>query len=160
MPAENKQISVAFVCLGNICRSPMAEAVFTHCVKSEGLQDRFSKIDSFGTASYHVGESPDHRSSATCKKHSVPVNHKAQQIKSRHFDEFDYIICMDESNLRNLNRMKPENSKARISLFGEWNTDGKYRKIVDDPYYGGDDGFEYNFQQITHFSKEFLKSEL
>ncbi|CEP61581.1 tyrosine protein phosphatase LTP1 LALA0_S03e06084g [Lachancea lanzarotensis] len=153
-------ISVAFVCLGNICRSPMAEAVFAHTVKKGGLQERVSKVDSFGTGGWHKGESPDPRSAATCRQHGVPVNHRAQQIKSHHFDDFDYIICMDDMNLRNLKRLKPSDSKAKLFMFGHWNHDGKYRDIVDDPYYGGDDGFEYNFQQIQYFSEQFLQQEL
>ncbi|CCF59495.1 hypothetical protein KAFR_0H00850 [Kazachstania africana CBS 2517] len=157
---QDKKISVAFVCLGNICRSPMAEAVFRHAVKQQNLESYFEKIDSFGTGNYHVGGDPDRRSAATCKKHHVPVNHKAQQIRPRHFEEFDYIICMDESNLRNLNRIKPKNSRGEIYLFGSWNTNNRFNKIVDDPYYGGIDGFEYNFEQVTYFSEEFLKREL
>ncbi|AMD18776.1 HBL126Cp [Eremothecium sinecaudum] len=155
-----KQLAVAFVCLGNICRSPMAEAVFKQKVKDFNLEDRFSEIDSFGTAGFHVGEEPDPRSSSTCRNNGVPVSHRGQQIKAHHFDMFDYIICMDDSNKRNLERMKPEGSKATIHLFGEWNTNGVFKKIVDDPYYGGDDGFEYNFNQIAYFSEEFLKKEL
>ncbi|QLL31344.1 hypothetical protein HG536_0B02070 [Torulaspora globosa] len=154
------KISLAFVCLGNICRSPMAEAVFKHVVTQKGLQDRFDVIDSFGTGGWHVGSDPDPRSAACCRSHKVFINHKAQQIRGSHFDKFDYIICMDESNLRNLQRLKPKNSKASVHLFGEWNTNGKFRKIVDDPYYGGDDGFEYNFKQISYFSEQFLEKEL
>lgn len=155
-----KPIAVAFVCLGNICRSPMAEAVFAHTVKEKGLEHRFSKIDSFGTGNWHKGENPDPRSASTCRSHGVPVDHRAQQIRGHHFDEFDYVICMDEMNLRNLNRMKPSDSKAKISLFGNWNSGNKFREIVDDPYYGGDDGFEYNFKQIQYFSEQFLEREL
>lgn len=156
----SEKLSVAFVCLGNICRSPMAEAVFKQVVEHNKVTDRFSKIDSFGTGGWHVGESPDPRSSATCRKHGVPVNHRAQQIRARHFDEFDYVICMDEMNLRNLKRLKPADSKAKIYLFGHWNTGNKFKEIVDDPYYGGDEGFEYNFRQVSYFSEEFLKKEL
>ncbi|CCD22662.1 tyrosine protein phosphatase LTP1 NDAI_0A05070 [Naumovozyma dairenensis CBS 421] len=158
-----KKISVAFVCLGNICRSPMAEAVFSHIVKQAHLEDKFEKIESFGTARYHIGEEPDSRSSATCRKHGVPVNHRAQQIKSGHFKKFNYIICMDESNFQDLQRIKPKDSPkefGNIYLFGHWNTNGKFNKIVDDPYYGGVDGFEYNFKQVSYFSEEFLKREL
>lgn len=159
---QDKKISVAFVCLGNICRSPMAEAIFKHKVKTLGLSDRFNKIDSFGTGAYHVGDSPDFRSRETCEKHGVPVDHFAQQFKAKHFNEFDYVICMDESNLYNLNeRIRSKTStKNQARLFGEWNTGKKFNQIVDDPYYGGIDGFEYNFQQCSYFSEEFLKSEL
>lgn len=155
-----KNISVAFVCLGNICRSPMAEAVFKNIVKENGLENRFSKIDSFGTASYHVGDKPDHRTADTCKKHGVPINHRGQQIKEQNFNEFDYIICMDEENLYNLNRIKPASSKAVVKLFGDWGSDPKYGRIVEDPYYGGSSGFEKCYNQCVHFSKEFLRKEL
>lgn len=153
-------ISVAFVCLGNICRSPMAEAVFAHKVQELGLDDQFSRIDSFGTAAYHVGEEPDHRSAATCRKHGVPVNHRAQQFTRGEFDKFDYVIAMDESNKRDLLRIQPKGSKAQVELFGHWKKDPKFQTIVDDPYYGGINGFETNFKQLTHFSEEFIKAVL
>jgi len=167
--SSDNKISVAFVCLGNICRSPMAEAIFKHKVQELGLNHRFNKIDSFGTGGYHVGDTPDYRSVKTCESHGVKVNHRAQQFKPQHFEEFDYVICMDESNLYNLNERIKSKGKSVLSvkgmkneakLFGEWNTNGEFRSIVDDPYYGGNDGFEYNFKQCCYFSEEFLKREL
>ncbi|CAN3375367.1 hypothetical protein DIURU_002434 [Diutina rugosa] len=157
---KEEKISVAFVCLGNICRSPMAEAIFKHKVEELGYGDRFDRIDSFGTAAYHVGESPDHRSVATCRKHGVPVNHSAQQITSADFADFEYVIAMDESNKADLLHRRPRNSKAKVELFGKWKKDPQFKTIVDDPYYGGINGFETNFQQISHFSEEFLRSEV
>lgn len=148
-------VKVAFVCLGNICRSPMAEAVFADTVKQAGLGDVVT-TDSFGTGAYHVGEQPDRRSAAQCRKHNVPVNHRAQQIFPHHFTKFDYILAMDESNLRNLERLRPKNSTARLQLFGDYRGDSKFRRIVDDPYYGGDAGFAYNFEQCRAFSKNLL----
>ncbi|KAI0464646.1 hypothetical protein LJB42_002266 [Komagataella kurtzmanii] len=153
-------ISVAFVCLGNICRSPMAEAVFTHLVKEKGLDSEFKKIDSFGTSGYHIDDTPDHRSVACCKKHGVPVNHRGQQISPDDFYHFDYILAMDESNLSNLKRIQPKDSNAVVRLFGDYRTDKSFHRIVEDPYYGGSSGFERNFKQITHFSEEFLNKEL
>ncbi|KAI7903183.1 phosphotyrosine protein phosphatase I superfamily [Cokeromyces recurvatus] len=149
-------ISVLFVCLGNICRSPMAEAVFAHTVKEHDLQDKFRKIDSAGTASYHVGSIPDSRSSFTCKSHGVPVNHKARKVTKKDFEDFDYVLCMDEYNLSDLKGLAPSGSKAVIKLFGEY--DPKGERIIEDPYYGGRDGFEHNFKQVTRASKGFLKS--
>lgn len=149
------EINVAFVCLGNICRSPMAEAVFADTVKKSGLQDVIG-TDSFGTSAFHIGETPDRRSAATCKKHGVPVNHHAQQIFPHHFSKFDYILAMDRSNLRNLQSMAPKNSKAKIQLFGDYKGTTSFDRIVDDPYYGGDAGFETNFQQVSAFSKNLL----
>lgn len=142
------------------CRSPMAESVFKHKVKELGYSDYFKLIDSYGTSGWHTRETPDSRSARTCRKHGVPVNHYAQQITPADFKKFDYVIAMDESNLLNLQHMKPRDSKATVSLFGRWRTNTKFQTIVDDPYYGGSDGFETNFHQISHFSEEFLKQEV
>ncbi|ORX51498.1 LMWPc-domain-containing protein [Piromyces finnis] len=150
-------ISVLFVCLGNICRSPMAEAVFTHEVVQRNLRNRFT-IDSCGTCDYHVGESPDSRSSRTCKKHGVPVNHRARQICQEDFERFDHILCMDYSNLEDLKYMAPKGTEKKIQLFGEYDTDKKNDKIIKDPYYSGIDGFETNFEQVTRCSKGLLAS--
>lgn len=138
----------------------MAEAVFKHKVEQLGLSDRFDVIDSFGTSGWHIGESPDSRLVATCRKHGVPVNHGAQQITPKDFARFDYVIGMDQSNKEDLMHMRPRGGKTRVALFGEWKTDERYSTIVLDPYYGGRDGFEENFMQITHFSEEFLRQEL
>ncbi|KAK6465817.1 Ltp1 protein phosphatase [Scheffersomyces coipomensis] len=157
---EEKQISVAFVCLGNICRSPMAEAIFKHKVKELGYSPYFKLIDSYGTGAYHVGESPDSRSVKICRKNGVPVNHAAQQIRTKDFDKFDYVIAMDESNKSDLLYSRPRDFKGKIDLFGAWRVDTSFSKIVQDPYYGGINGFEINFEQISHFSEEFLKQEI
>lgn len=138
----------------------MAEAVFKHIIEAKKQSDKFERVDSFGTAGYHKGESPDYRSSKTCLAHGILIDHRAQQIRPHHFDEFDFIICMDEANLANLNDIKPKKSRAKLTMFGEYNSGQKFNEIVDDPYYGGDDGFEYNFRQVWYFSEEFLKREL
>ncbi|KAI5963649.1 stp1 [Candida pseudojiufengensis] len=155
---NEKQISVAFS--NNRCRSPMAEAIFKHRVKELGYEKYFSNIESFGTSGWHIGESPDSRSARTCRKHGVPVQHHAQQISGKDFDRFDYVIGMDESNLSDLRYMKPKNNKSVVDIFGKWRTNEEFDKIVSDPYYGGNDGFEYNFKQINHFTNEFLKQEI
>ncbi|OAV87105.1 hypothetical protein PTTG_29573 [Puccinia triticina 1-1 BBBD Race 1] len=113
MSTTHRKVSVLFVCLGNICRSPMAEAVFAHLVALNGLQHRFETIASAGTAAYHVDEEPDPRTVAVCKRHNVPVNSVAQQVQLSDFDTFDYILAMDTSNLRNLREMQPPQSKAQ-----------------------------------------------
>lgn len=138
----------------------MAEAVFKAKVEELGYSQYFKLIDSYGTSSYHIGSPPDSRSSKTCRKHGVPVSHKGQQIKSADYKKFDYIIAMDEQNKSDLLFTKPKDSDAKISLFGKWRTDKLFQEIVDDPYYGGVDGFEVNFNQLSHFSEEFLKQEV
>ncbi|KAL0079847.1 phosphotyrosine protein phosphatase I superfamily [Phycomyces blakesleeanus] len=152
----SNQINVLFVCLGNICRSPMAEAVFAETVKQKQLSDHFGKIDSAGTAGYHVGSSPDKRSAATCRKHGVPINSEARKVNKGDFAQFDYILCMDESNLEDLQHAAPNGSKAVLKLFGEF--DPKGERIIQDPYYGGSEGFEHNFKQVVRASEGFLKS--
>lgn len=134
----------------------MAEAVFAHAVKKHNLSENFTRIDSAGTASYHVGSSPDSRSASTCKAHGVPVKHKARKVTVKDFDEFDYVLCMDESNLSDLKRLQPKGSKAIVKLFGEYDPNGD--RIIEDPYYGGNDGFEFNFNQVTRASEGLLKS--
>ncbi|CDH58381.1 protein phosphotyrosine phosphatase [Lichtheimia corymbifera JMRC:FSU:9682] len=148
------KVNVLFVCLGNICRSPMAEAVFAHMVNQKKLSERFGVIDSAGTAGYHVGETPDHRSAQTCRKHGVPVNHNARKVNKADFNRFDYILCMDESNLANLQEMAPAGTTATIKLFGEYDPQGE--RIIRDPYYGGSEGFERNFKQVSRASEGFL----
>lgn len=155
---KNGEISVAFVCLGNICRSPMAEAVFQHAVNTSGLADVVTRVESFGTAGYHIGETPDSRTVETCKAHKVPIKHHAQQFTSAKFAEFDYVLCMDHSNMKNLKRIEPANSRAKLALFGEWKEEPMSR-IIDDPYYGGSEGFETCYDQCVHFSQVFLKTE-
>ncbi|KAI3402694.1 stp1 [Candida oxycetoniae] len=157
---RDRQLSVAFVCLGNICRSPMAEAVFRHKVKELGYSYYFKTIDSFGTTRWHTGESPDARTVQTCRKNGVPIEHQAQEISLKDFDRFDYILAMDETNLRDLRQMQPIYSDSIVELFGKWRSNSQFNKVVGDPYYGGISGFEYNFQQLGHFSEEFLLREV
>ncbi|ODV89257.1 hypothetical protein CANCADRAFT_65835, partial [Tortispora caseinolytica NRRL Y-17796] len=157
---SKEPISVGFCCLGNICRSPMAEAVFRHVVKTEGHIDKIKEIDSFGTGGWHEGESPDRRSSATCRKNGVSISHKARKVTKDDFERFDYILAMDEMNVNNLMQMRPKNSKAKVMLFGEFRRDQKLPKVVEDPYYGGSDGFQFNFEQIVDFSRGFIEKVL
>ncbi|KAG0269564.1 hypothetical protein DFQ27_003027 [Actinomortierella ambigua] len=157
MPSDNSLPvnKVLFVCLGNICRSPMAEAVFAHIVEKKGLKTQF-EIDSAGTASYHVGDTPDRRSAETCRKNGVPVNHRARAVKTADFTYYDYILCMDEENLRDLKDMAPKGYTATVKMFGTY--DPKGDRIIKDPYYGGQSGFDRNFQQVTRCSDAFLES--
>ncbi|KAJ1734313.1 Low molecular weight phosphotyrosine protein phosphatase [Coemansia biformis] len=152
---EGATTKVLFVCLGNICRSPMAEAVFAHLVKTNGLYDRFV-VDSAGTAAYHAGETPDKRTVQTCVSKGVPIKHRARRVRSSDFADFDYMLCMDQGNLDDLLRIKPPGARAHVALFGSYSGEAGDR-IIEDPYYGGNDGFRTNFAQVTRCSVGLLK---
>ncbi|TFK56953.1 LMWPc-domain-containing protein [Heliocybe sulcata] len=143
------QKSVLVVCLGNICRSPMGEAVLKHIASERGVD---LLVDSAGTAGYHVTEEPDERTTAVCLKHGVPIFHEAQQVSIDDFHKHDYILAADESNLRNLERIKPRGSKAVVRLWGSYLDN----KPIQDPYYGGISGFETCYQQCVRLSHAFL----
>ncbi|KAG9055954.1 hypothetical protein FS842_000678 [Serendipita sp. 407] len=107
--SSSTQKSVLVVCLGNICRSPMGQAVLTHVAKERGIDIH---VESAGTAGYHVGDEPDERTVATCQRHGVKINSLAQQVERSHFKRFDYILASDRSNLSTLERVKPADSTA------------------------------------------------
>jgi low molecular weight phosphotyrosine protein phosphatase len=130
----------------------MAEAVFTHIVKERNLN---ISVDSCGTAGYHVGESPDRRSVAECQRNGVSVSHKARQLRASDFQEFDYILVMDHHNLRDVQSKKPKQSTTHILLFGTFDPQG--REVIEDPYYGGPEGFRINYEQCVRASHGFLK---
>ncbi|PAV21940.1 phosphotyrosine phosphatase [Pyrrhoderma noxium] len=142
-------LSVLVVCLGNICRSPMGEAVLKHVAEQRGIEIH---VDSAGTAAYHAGEDPDDRTIATCKKHKVPIKHKARKVKEEDYTTFTHILASDKSNLSNLQYMKPDISTAEIRMWGSY-LDGK---PIGDPYYGGQDGFEEVYEQCVRYSNAFL----
>ncbi|EPS41395.1 hypothetical protein H072_4708 [Dactylellina haptotyla CBS 200.50] len=155
--ASGEPISVLMVCLGNICRSPMAEAVFRHVAKENNLLDKFGVIDSAGTAGYHAGDEPDRRTQRVCRDNGVPVSHTARQVTRQDFYNFDYIFAMDKNNQRDLESMKPKDAaKSKILMFGEFG-DGK---ALQDPYYGGESGFKVNFEQCKKSSEGFMKTVL
>ncbi|MFZ9888384.1 MAG: low molecular weight protein-tyrosine-phosphatase [Myxococcota bacterium] len=129
---------VLFVCLGNICRSPTAEGVFRHLVKSGSLADAFD-IDSAGTLGYHDGSPPDRRSQRAAAARGVDLSAlRARQVTPEDFERFHHVLAMDRSNLSELRRLCPPPLQHRVSLFLE----GMDVEEVPDPYYGGREGFE------------------
>lgn len=144
-------VHVLFVCLGNICRSPMAEAVFRHLVKEEGLEQQIS-IDSAGTGGWHEGEPAHQGTRDVLKKHGILHDYLvARQIKPIDFEQFDFIVCMDEENLATLRRMAPADKPIYRLL--DFASDA-HGTNVEDPYYTG--RFGHVFELVQAGSKGLL----
>lgn len=135
-------IKVLFVCLGNICRSPLAEAIFNHQIQEEGLEGKF-KCDSCGTSDFHIGELPDERSIKCAEKHGMSMTHRGRQITHIDIREYDYIIAMDKSNKRNIEALILDYrlNHDQIFLMRDFQLDADHPEVPD-PYYGGEEGFE------------------
>jgi len=149
---------VMFVCLGNICRSPIAEAVFRHIVDERGLSKKYF-ADSSGTSAFHVGADPDPRMAVTAEKRGIPMDHSAQQFKKEHFDQFDYIFAMDKSNFEDVVSMT-QNAKLRkkVHLLREFDEKAtSTRADVPDPYYrGGMSAFDDVYDIVARSCEEVL----
>lgn len=182
-PSAEHKVNVLFVCLGNICRSTMAEGVFRNMASTHPL---INEIDSAGTGAYHTLEPPDSRTMSTLRRHGITnYNHAARKITKDDFLHFDYLLAMDKYNLRDLLDVResvvaslrksggakgPRASSggagakvAEVRLFGDFGPGGVLHdrvgggEVVQDPYYGGVNGFEEVYQQVVRFSKSFLE---
>ncbi len=144
---DSERVSVLFVCLGNICRSPLAEGVFRDLVRRAGVEERFV-IESAGTGSWHVGEPPDSRATLVAERYGVALESRARQITVEDLGRFDWIVAMDRENLGVLERMAAETgSAARVHLLREFDPDADGDEVPD-PYYGGASGFETVYEMI------------
>ncbi len=132
---------ILFVCMGNICRSPLAESVFRHLARERGVEDRF-ELDSAGTSGYHVGAAPDRRSAATALGRGVEVTGRSRQLAAVDLRRFDYVIAMDADNLQEIEALHAAaGGTARVHRLREWDPEGGGLDVPD-PYYGGARGFE------------------
>ena len=139
---ENQMIKVLFVCLGNICRSPMAEGIFNAKIKGLGLEKAIQS-DSAGTSDYHIGELPDERTLGCAQRHGMGIKHRGRQVQQSDFRDFAYIIAMDSSNLENLQQLKLQSRFPDKEIFLMRNfAAGETGLAVPDPYYGGQEDFE------------------
>jgi protein-tyrosine phosphatase len=138
--------AVLFVCLGNICRSPLAEAAFRHAAQEIGLD---VEIDSAGTAGWHIGKPPDPRAQAIALKHGIDISgYRGRQVSAADFIHFTHIVALDHDNLATLERMRPQDGIARLSLLLD-HVDGRAGEAVADPYYGGDEGFAVTWAEVA-----------
>jgi protein-tyrosine phosphatase len=145
-PKSLNLTSILFVCLGNICRSPLAEAA----LRAEAERLRLDLIvDSAGTGDWHAGEAPDPRAQATARRHGVEISGlKARQVTPADFRRFTHVIALDHENLKNLRRLRPDDATAELSLLLD-HVPGREGQAVADPYFGDDDGFEITWAEVT-----------
>lgn len=140
---SNEKYKILFVCLGNICRSPAAQAVMQRLVDERGLTDRFL-IDSAGTSGYHDGDLPDRRMRVHARPRGYELTHRSRRVEGSDFEEFDLIVAMDSANAADLQRLAATPEEARkIVMMGDYI--GQFRNHYDyvpDPYYEGSEGFE------------------
>ena len=138
--------SLLFVCLGNICRSPLAEAAFRAEAERLGLD---VAVDSAGTGDWHVGEPPDRRAIAVAARNRVDISGlRARQVRPADFERFDHVVALDRENLANLRRMQPPGTRARLSLLLD-HVEGREGEAVSDPYYGEECDFDTAWQDVT-----------
>ncbi len=150
-----EKVKVLFVCMGNICRSPTAEGVFTQLINDQQLEDYF-RIDSAGTHAYHIGDAPDLRSQKAARERGVDLSHlKARKVTYGDFEDFDYILAMDEDNYSILMAACPEPYQDKIRYFLDYAKHLGVREVPD-PYYGGHNGFERVLDLIEEAATGFL----
>lgn len=148
--------NVLFVCLGNICRSPTADGIFRELVANAKLDQKIM-VDSAGTGAWHIGKAPDSRTVAAARTRGYDLSVlRARQVTARDFDEFDYVLAMDEANLADLQQLKPAHFTGHLGLFLEFGARGDYREVPD-PYYGGSDGFELVLDLVEDAAQGLLK---
>jgi protein-tyrosine phosphatase len=148
--------NVLFVCLGNICRSPTADGIFRELVANAKLDQKIM-VDSAGTSAWHIGKAPDSRTVAAARTRGYDLSVlRARQVTARDFDEFDYVLAMDEANLSDLQQLKPAHFTGHLGLFLEFGARGDYREVPD-PYYGGSDGFELVLDLVEDAAQGLLK---
>ena len=142
--------AVLFVCLGNICRSPLAEAAFRQEAEQRGLD---AEVDSAGTGGWHVGDPPDRRAQAVARRHGVEIGgYRGRQVKPEDFRRFTHVVALDRDNLADLRRLRPADATAELLLLLDV-VEGRQGKSVADPYYGEDAGFDVTWADAVAGAK-------
>jgi protein-tyrosine phosphatase len=149
-------VKVLFVCLGNICRSPLAQGIFDDLCRQKNIT-HLVESDSAGTIGMHTGSSPDHRALNIARKKGIVLPYKARKISAQDFSRFDYILVMDDSNLNDVRKLQKEaqNGKAKIFKAGDFDKSNPGENVKD-PYFGGDEGFEIVFHQLSDYMGNFI----
>jgi protein-tyrosine phosphatase len=151
---------ILFVCLGNICRSPVAEGIMLHLIEQHKLHDKI-QVDSAGTAGYHIGEAPDNRTVRNAKKNGVDLTQlRARKFSASDFNSFDRIFVMDESNFANVRALTNDKGHhAKIDYLLNLTHAGQ-NLPVPDPYYGGEQGFEDVFQLVYNACQKLIEPHI
>ena len=150
---------VLFVCLGNICRSPLAEGLAKKIAGEMGISDEV-EFDSCGTSNYHIGEQPDRRTVENANNNGLQLNHKGRQFDRADFREFDYILAMDSANLANIKKLDQTNEfDDKVFLMRDFDPDFP-GEDVPDPYFGGSEGFQNVFDILNRSVEHFIKTKL
>ena len=151
----NKKKKILFVCLGNICRSPLGEGLMKHKIETRGLSDHY-EVDSCGTGGWHTGELPDSRTRRNAKNNGVELTSRARQIKSSDLEEFDYIIAMDSNNYDDILQLPgAQKYAAKIKLMRDFDPDDPGADVPD-PYYGTPEDFQNVFEIVDKCTEEWL----
>ncbi len=141
------QQKILFVCLGNICRSPLAEAIFNKQIQTRGLSEKYS-ADSCGTSDFHIGERPDARTIRNARHHEIELEHLGRQLVVQDFSQFDLILTMDRANHQHTLDLsaKAQHKSAEIRMVRSFDPESFGAHDVPDPWYGNEEGFEEVFQ--------------
>lgn len=148
-----RKVRVLFVCLGNICRSPLGAAILKKKVKDQGM-DSWVEVDSCGTSNYHIGDNADPRTIANAKMHGVPIEHCARQLAVDDLESFDFIFAMDKSNYQNILRLSNGKAQKNVRMMREFDPLGKGE--VPDPYHGGEKDFQEVFDILDRSTDGFI----
>lgn len=149
-------VKVLFVCLGNICRSPLAEALFREKIKERNLTGQIV-CDSCGTSDYHIGEQPDKRTLKNAAANGLHINHKARQFGENDFHDFDIIVAMDGSNLGNIKSLEGNRVGYHLFRMRDFESDPKHKGLnVPDPYFGGEGGFQEVYEILDRCTANLL----